>query len=64
MSEGRVRIRFFRPEGQGRRCGLEVKGKVLGLLGDQLLLPVPEEGKTPNPEGPREAERGFWGFRV
>lgn len=42
---------------------MEVKGKVLRLLEDQLLLPVPEEGKKrPNPgaaERPRKDSLGL-----
>ena len=52
---------MFWPGLQGRRCGLEVKGKVLRLLEDQLL-PAPEEGKKrPNAGGgkrPRKESQG------
>lgn len=52
---------MFWPGLKGRRCGLEVKGKVLRLLEDQLL-PAPEEGKKrPNAGGgkrPRKESQG------
>lgn len=55
-------IRLFLLGVLGRRCGLEVKGKVPRRLADQLLLPVPQEGKKrPNPPGGREAKEGFQG---
>lgn len=60
ISEGSVRR--FRLGVPGRRCGLEVKGRVLGRLADQLLLRVPTGGKEgPNPPGGRQAEEGFPG---
>lgn len=44
---------FVQAGGSGKRCGLEVKGKVLRRLEDQVL-PVPKEGKKrPNPRGSR-----------
>lgn len=54
ISEGSIRL--FRLGIQGKRSRLEVKGKVLSGLEDQLL-PVPKEGrKRLNPLGGREAK--------
>lgn len=53
ISEGSIRL--FRLGIQGKGCRLEVKGKVLRGLEDQL--PVLKEGrKRPNPLGGREAK--------